>query len=88
MVSGLKRHLKTSMNASTRSLLYSLTGNLSRRPQAVTANHYILDAMAGLVVSLMGLLIAMALQRWGYARVRLLAGQLRGPPAGEPGGPR
>jgi hypothetical protein len=35
-----------------------------------TANHYILDAMAGLVVGLLGLLIAMALQRWGYARIR------------------
>lgn len=54
----------------------------------VTANHYILDAMAGLGVSLLGLLIAMALQRWGYARIRLLAGQLRGPPAVEQGGPR
>jgi hypothetical protein len=39
-----------------------------------TANHYILDAMAGLVVGLMGLLVAMALQRWGYARVRRLVG--------------
>jgi len=28
--------------------------------------------MAGLVVGLMGLLIAMALQRWGYARIRRL----------------
>jgi hypothetical protein len=45
-----------------------------------TANHYILDAMAGLVVGLMGLLIAMALQRWGYARIRRLAGERsRGP---------
>jgi hypothetical protein len=37
-----------------------------------TANHYILDAMAGLVVALMGLLVAMALQRWGYASLRRL----------------
>ena len=37
-----------------------------------TANHYILDAMAGLVVALMGLLVAMALQRWGYAGLRRL----------------
>ena len=37
-----------------------------------TANHYILDAMAGLVVALMGLLIAIALQEWGYAAVRRL----------------
>ena len=36
----------------------------------VTANHYMLDAMAGLVVALMGLLIAMALQRWGYPSAR------------------
>lgn len=38
-----------------------------------TANHYILDAMAGAVVALMGLLVAMALQRWGYAAVRRAA---------------
>jgi hypothetical protein len=38
-----------------------------------TANHYILDAMAGAVVALMGLLVAMALQRWGYAAARRLA---------------
>lgn len=37
-----------------------------------TANHFILDAMAGLIVALMGLLIAMALQHWGYAAVRRL----------------
>jgi len=37
-----------------------------------TANHYILDAMAGLVVGLLGLLVAMALQRWGYASLRRL----------------
>ncbi len=38
-----------------------------------TANHYILDAMAGLVVALMGLALAMALQRWGYAAIRGIA---------------
>jgi hypothetical protein len=38
-----------------------------------TANHYITDAMAGLVVALMGLLVAMALQRWGYPYVRRIA---------------
>jgi hypothetical protein len=43
-----------------------------------TANHYILDAMAGLVVGLMGLLVAMALQRWGYAAVQRALS--RGPP--------
>ncbi len=37
-----------------------------------TANHYLLDAMAGLVVALMGLLMAIALQRWGYAGLRRL----------------
>ena len=37
-----------------------------------TANHYILDAMAGLVVALMGLAVALALQRWGYARLQRL----------------
>jgi len=35
-----------------------------------TANHYILDAMGGLVVALMGLLIALALQGWGYPMLR------------------
>ncbi len=40
-----------------------------------TANHFIVDAMAGLVVGLMGLLIAMALQRWGYAAIRRLVGR-------------
>ena len=35
-----------------------------------TANHYIFDAMVGLVVALLGLLVAMALQRWGYARIQ------------------
>ncbi len=44
-----------------------------------TANHYILDAMAGLVVALMGLLVAMALQRWGYAGIRRLIDRLRPP---------
>ncbi len=41
-----------------------------------TANHYILDAMGGLVVALMGLVIAMALQTWGYAAMRRLAQRL------------
>jgi hypothetical protein len=35
-----------------------------------TANHYILDAMAGLGTGLLGLLVAIALQRWGYAYFR------------------
>jgi hypothetical protein len=44
-----------------------------------TANHYILDAMAGLVVALLGLLVAMALQRWGYAGLRRLLDRLLPP---------
>lgn len=40
-----------------------------------TANHYMIDAMAGVVVALLGLLVAMALQRWGYtAAQRWVAG--------------
>lgn len=35
-----------------------------------TANHFILDALAGLVVCLAGLALAGALQRWGYPWVR------------------
>jgi len=50
-----------------------------------TANHYILDAMAGLVVGLMGLLIAIALQRWGYSAVRRLVDRVL-PPAVERAG--
>ncbi len=44
-----------------------------------TANHYIIDAMAGVVVALMGLLIAMALQRWGYPSVQRLVNRLASP---------
>ncbi len=44
-----------------------------------TANHYILDAMAGLVVALLGLLVAMALQRWGYGGLRRLLERLTTP---------
>ncbi len=47
-----------------------------------TANHYILDAMAGLVVGLLGLLLAMALQRWGYAGLRRVLSRVpASPPA-------
>ena len=46
----------------------------------VTANHYILDAMAGLIVAFLGLLVAMALQRWGYAGLRRLTGRLTAEP--------
>ena len=70
-------------------VLFWATSNLWLRALAVflpigqlsailfTANHYMLDAMAGLVVALMGLLIAMALQRWGYASVQRWWGRQR-----------
>jgi hypothetical protein len=35
-----------------------------------TANHYIVDALAGLVVCIVGLALAGAMQRWGYPWVR------------------
>jgi hypothetical protein len=35
-----------------------------------TANHYILDAAAGLVVCLVGIWLALAMQRWGYPALR------------------
>jgi hypothetical protein len=35
-----------------------------------TANHYILDAMIGLIVALAGLGIALGLQRWVYPRIQ------------------
>ena len=35
-----------------------------------TANHFIFDAIVGVVVSLIGLVIALMLQRYGYAAVR------------------
>ncbi|MGB2693651.1 MAG: phosphatase PAP2 family protein [Dehalococcoidia bacterium] len=48
-----------------------------------TANHYILDAFAGLVVALMGLLVALALQRWGYAAILRAVERLRATPTAE-----
>jgi hypothetical protein len=36
---------------------------------SVTANHYFLDAFGGMIVSLMGIPIAVALQRWFYPRL-------------------
>jgi hypothetical protein len=44
-----------------------------------TANHYILDAMAGLVVALLGLLVAMALQYWGYGAIQRLVARVTPP---------
>ncbi len=40
-----------------------------------TGNHFIFDAIIGLIVSLMGLVIAMMLQRFGYAYLRRWMGQ-------------
>jgi hypothetical protein len=42
----------------------------------VTANHYFLDAVAGMGVALIGLVIAVALQRWVYAPLGRLVGRL------------
>ena len=42
----------------------------------VTANHYFLDALAGLGVALLGLAIAVALQRWAYAPLGRLVRRL------------
>jgi hypothetical protein len=50
-----------------------------------TANHYILDAMAGLGVAMLGLGVAVALQRWGYPAVRRLARRATSSRVGPPG---
>ncbi len=42
----------------------------------VTANHYFLDAFAGMAVALLGLAIAAALQRWAYAPLGRLVKRL------------
>lgn len=49
-----------------------------------TANHYIVDAAAGLAVAVGGLLLSMALQRWFYPRVVLWAEAIRSAPQVEP----
>jgi len=49
-----------------------------------TGNHFIFDAIIGLVVSLMGLVIAVMLQRLGYAWVRRWLGHERGAGAQAP----
>jgi hypothetical protein len=43
---------------------------------AFTANHYILDAFGGLGTAALGLLVAIALQRWGYSAIRSAAERL------------
>lgn len=42
----------------------------------VTANHFFLDALAGMVVALMGVGVALALQRWAYPPLGRLARRL------------
>jgi hypothetical protein len=42
----------------------------------VTANHYFIDAFAGMAVAILGLAIAVALQRWAYAPLGRLARRL------------
>jgi hypothetical protein len=49
-----------------------------------TANHYILDAMAGLGVAMLGLGVATALQFWGYAALRRGIMRLIGEAGAEP----
>jgi hypothetical protein len=49
-----------------------------------TANHFILDAVAGLVVALAGVLLAMAMQRWVYPAVRREVDRRWGAPAPAP----
>lgn len=44
-----------------------------------TANHYVLDAFGGLGAAVLGLLIAIALQRWGYSAIRSAAERLLPP---------
>jgi Na+/H+-dicarboxylate symporter len=46
-----------------------------------TANHFIFDAIIGLVVSLMGFVIAIMLQRFGYTYLRRWLGQEPAAPA-------
>jgi hypothetical protein len=35
-----------------------------------TGNHYLIDGLGGLVVAAAGLVLALALQRWGYPWLR------------------
>ncbi|MGB6837074.1 MAG: phosphatase PAP2 family protein [Dehalococcoidia bacterium] len=43
----------------------------------LTANHFIVDAFAGLAVCVVGVGIAILLQRWGYANLRRLVARIR-----------
>ena len=45
-----------------------------------TANHFVLDAFGGLGAAVLGLLVAIALQQWGYAAIRSAAERLREAP--------
>jgi len=36
----------------------------------LTANHFLLDAVAGGIVALMGVAVAVVLQRWGYPALK------------------
>jgi len=49
-----------------------------------TGNHYILDAPIGIVVALLGLTLAIALQKWGYSAL----GRLLGLSPGQGTGPK
>ena len=49
-----------------------------------TANHYIVDAFAGLVVCLAGLVLAAAMQRWVYPAIAAFAQRRWGLPTGAP----
>lgn len=72
-------------------VLFWSTGKLALRALAIfmpvgqffaiifTANHYIFDAMAALPVAFVGLAVAVALQRWGYAGIRRLIDRLLPP---------
>jgi membrane-associated phospholipid phosphatase len=51
-----------------------------------TANHYILDAVAGVAFALAGFAVAMAIERRRARRLLLVSGRADGPP-GEPDGP-
>jgi hypothetical protein len=49
-----------------------------------TANHYIFDAPVGIAVALMGLAIALFLQKWGYTALGKLLGIIPKEPSSQP----